>query len=50
MSKEIRISDIPDNKTLDNYPEDTVFVWDDGDEWDDELYRAAMEELRKREE
>lgn len=38
MNKKVRISEIPTNKTFDDYPEDTVFVLDEEDEesWDSE--------------
>lgn len=38
MNEKVKISEIPINKTFDDYPEDTVFVLDEEDEesWDDE--------------
>lgn len=37
MSKMVKISEIPPGKTFDDYPEDTLFVLDEGDEdeWSD---------------
>lgn len=42
MNKEVRISEIPDGKTFDDYPDDTVFVLDEGDDedWDEELEKG----------
>ncbi len=30
MGKQVKISEMPDGKTFDDYPEDTLFVWDEG--------------------
>lgn len=35
MEKKIKISEIPDGKKIEDYPEDTVFVWDEQEEEDD---------------
>lgn len=38
MSKKIKISDMPDGSTFDDYPEDTLFIWsEDDDEWEKEI-------------
>lgn len=29
--KEVRISEMPFEKKFDDYPEDTIFIWDDDD-------------------
>ena len=37
MGKRVKLSEIPQGKTIDDYPEDTLFVLDEGDEddWSD---------------
>ncbi len=37
MEKKVKISEIPSNKTFEDYSEDTIFVLDEDDEenWDD---------------
>lgn len=37
MNKKVKISEMPHGKTFDDYPEDTLFVLDEGDEddWSD---------------
>lgn len=34
----IKIEDIPEGKTFDDYPEDTIFVLDDKEPAEDEAY------------
>lgn len=37
MDKKVKISEMPPGKTFDDYPDDTIFVLDEGDEddWSD---------------
>ena len=36
MGKQVKISEMSDGKTFDDYPEDTLFVWgEDKDDWED---------------
>lgn len=39
MSNKVKISEMPFGKSFDDYPDDTVFVWDEEDEedWEDDL-------------
>lgn len=36
LKKEVKISDIPDGKIIDDYPDDTIFIWteDEDDDWE----------------
>jgi len=38
MDNMVKIGDMSDGKTFDDYPEDTLFVWDEGeDEWEADI-------------
>lgn len=34
----INIMDIPEGKTFEDYPKDTIFVWDDHDQAEDDSF------------
>lgn len=45
MDKRIKISEMPDGKTFEDYPEDTLFVWDeDEDEWEEDIKNQIEKE------
>lgn len=35
MGERVKISDIPDGKEFEDYPEDTLFVWEEDEEEDE---------------
>lgn len=38
MDREIKISEIPENKNIEDYPNDTVFILDDHDPMADDSF------------
>jgi len=43
----VKFGDFPDGKTIDDYPEDTIFVLDDSEVEKDEWALEALEERKK---
>lgn len=44
---EVKFEDIPDGKSIDDYPEDTIFVLDDSEVEKDEWALAAKRERER---
>lgn len=40
---QIKVEDIPDDMDADDFPKNTIFVWDDHDEMEDDSYWDDVE-------